>query len=104
MALIECSDCGAQVSSNAAACVKCGSPITTAYEKRATGVDLVTTQATAKRLKLYLVIAGVMFWFGLFSYIVSVVNESGDSFSGWFVFLGLMLYGVTKLRIWWHHH
>ncbi len=51
MALIKCGECGSDVSSNAASCPKCGNPIASAAQVRATGTPITTTQTTAKKFK-----------------------------------------------------
>jgi hypothetical protein len=53
MPLVQCSECGASVSSAAAACPKCGAPPPAVHA--ATGGTLTTTQQTSKRLKLHIV-------------------------------------------------
>lgn len=61
MSLITCHECGRQVSSEAAACPNCGAPPRIAN----VGTPLATVQLTSKRLKLYLVIAAILFWGGI---------------------------------------
>lgn len=105
MALINCPDCNTQVSENASHCLKCGSPITAAYEKRATGADIITTQTTAKRFKAYTIIAAILFWFGLFgNFSVATGGTEPTLFYSYMIMIGALLYIVTKIRIYWHHN
>ncbi len=100
--LIECKECGKEVSNKAESCVNCGNPLKTAQH----GVDrerLTTTQVTGKSLKLFVLLA----WFLIIGGIVASVNASTDGQTkllGTFsVMGGIFLYITTKFRIWWNH-
>ena len=111
MALIQCSDCHADVSDRAPTCPKCGAPITTAAEVRDVGVAVTTTEETSKRLKKHIVFASVLIWGGL---AVGCSLLEGEAASGTervagvvtmslAPTVGFIWYIVTKMRIWWHH-
>jgi hypothetical protein len=60
MALISCSECNAQISSNAAACIKCGNPLTAASATPAAPArDNPTLRSPHKKSSKGLKIAGV---------------------------------------------
>lgn len=107
MALIDCPECGKQVSDAARACPGCGVSIADAAEARAAGASLTTTQITSKKLKLQQVASVLLTLVGFIS-LVTVNSSPEERVSaapiptalfvigiGWFV--------VTRIRIWWHH-
>jgi uncharacterized membrane protein YvbJ len=63
MSLIECSECGSQVSNLAVACPKCGAPVAQAGDLVETPLN--TTQPKNKNLKLQATISGGLFLIGL---------------------------------------
>lgn len=106
MKLINCTDCGHEVSPRATSCPKCGAPI--AAESLAAGATLITTQGTSKRLKLQILISTVMFWVGVVwvGYVLLKQDETGMHH----VFYGMVLVLVAfvwqivvRIRAWWHH-
>ena len=104
MALIECSECGRQVSDRAVSCPGCGAPIA----GKAAGAPVQTIEKTAKKLKGQELLAGMVFWIGGIALIVNLIYaaEANSSVSPILVVvtaLGLVWYMVVKLRIWWHH-
>jgi uncharacterized membrane protein YvbJ len=104
MALIECSECGISISDKAVNCVKCGAPITS--ENNSSGARLFTTQETAKKFKLHLIITAIMFWLGLALWMINVNNFENRSIVvvGQLMFYtGGFFYVVTRCRIWWNH-
>lgn len=110
MALIECSECGTEVSSNAAACPKCGNPIVDSAEAKAAGTNVVTNQETAKKFKLQAVLSMVCVIAGALWIILGGDNstntgepEGPNMAAGSMVALGFLWYGVNRVRIWWHH-
>src|SRR5262245_5004285 len=98
MALINCSECGKQVSDRAASCPNCGNPIAqiagpTPTATRATQVYTeeskpVTTQQTGKGPKVVQLIGGVLILLGVAS---CVLGGPGSSFQG----VGIALVGVV---------
>ena len=104
MALVACPECAREVSNKAPSCPGCGAPIASAAERRSVGVTLTTVQETSKRLKGHILVSALLFWGGI---IWLFSAGSGDANTGvgaaLSVFGGLVLYIVTKFRIWWHH-
>ena len=100
MALIDCTECGKQVSSTAAACPGCGAPITEIRHVAAAGAPVATTQTTSKKLKKELLYSG-------FAILVGVIwMLFGGESSTWAILLtvGGVIWAIrTKVRIWWHH-
>ena len=106
MALINCPECGKQVSDTAAACPNCGAPV--GSESQSAGAALVTTQETSKKLKLHTIISAIMFWIGIFgSYFVMKSHSTEYPINTLFFFyllaIGSIWYLYTKIKIWWHH-
>jgi uncharacterized membrane protein YvbJ len=107
MALINCGECGKEVSDKAANCPNCGAPIASAKETRAAGAPLTTVQETSKKLKLQIVVSSIMFWIG--SIWIMVVAQSPaiteKSYNTAIILLGVGItwYIITRFRIWWHH-
>ena len=107
MSLINCSECGREVSMNAAACVGCGNPIAARSETMAAGAPLNTIQETSKKFKAQILISLALLFTGL----VMLFSITGDPDAAAdkatipsFMFIGgLIWYIVTKFRIWWHH-
>lgn len=110
MALIQCSECGREVSDKAGACPQCGNPIaalatplrTEAEEERPAvaiaSAPVITTQATGKGPKIAQ-LAGAML------IIAGVVACTADEreFSVPAIFVGFLLYAAGRLSAWWHH-
>ena len=106
MALIICSDCGNQVSDRASACPQCGAPTgSAAAAVQATGTPLLTTQRTAKRLKLQTVLSVLLTLLGFtVLFTVLAVTPEETPVTGWLLTLiGAVWFLITRLRIWWHH-
>lgn len=106
MALITCPDCGKEVSDRAAACNGCGAPLGVDAEARGSGVrSLTTTQLTSKSLKIQSLIAVVMFLVGMVMAMATdpAEGESGVGIASLLMVVGVLLYIVTRFRIWWHH-
>lgn len=102
MALIKCSECGNDVSSNAATCPRCGNPIAQASEAKAVGTQITTTQATAKKFKGQQLIATVLCIAGVITIIGG--EAAGTKTIGSLIFLlGIILFIVARVRSWWHH-
>lgn len=94
MALIACHECKKEVSSQAAACIHCGAPLTRAADP----ASVVTTQQTAKRYKAMQLVGALMIVAGV------VACSAGESrHSGWLWVLGFLVWLGGRLRGWWHH-
>lgn len=98
MALVACHECRKDVSTQAASCPHCGAPVS------GSGASVVTTQQTAKSLKLHMVVSGLMIVVGVIAMIAT--NGPHTSPALWaallVVFGGVWLI-VTKIRRWWNH-
>jgi hypothetical protein len=102
MPLIKCPDCQNDVSTSAAACPKCGAPVSS----RVLGTPVATVEQTSKRLKGQIAISAVIFWVGVTWMIGSCQahKETGpDAIAIILVFIGTIWQIVTRIRIWWHH-
>lgn len=107
MALIACPECNKQVSDSAPSCPNCGVAIASAYEAKASGSRLTTTQVTSKKLKLQSLISLVLIVIGIFG-IFAVTSNTSDFeppavWPSFFLTIGFIWYIFTRLRIWWHH-
>ena len=111
MALINCPECEKQVSNIAATCPNCGAPIAEATGSKAAGVPLTTIQKTSKKFKGHIILSSFCVWIGLIWLLVGI-NASKQPldqgnpqliFPMILLFLGLIWYLITKIRIWWHH-
>ena len=65
----------------------------------------VVTELTDKRLKLHLILAHVVFYFGPCLYLMADDNmkEEGIWFALGFMGVGFLYYAITKVRIWWNN-
>lgn len=103
MALVQCPECGSQVSTAAAACPKCGSPI----GSPAVGTPLSTIQQTSKRLKAQIILSSLAFGIGLVWVLTAFAgdaeNPSLSPIAVTLFLVGMICYLTTKFRIWWHH-
>jgi len=104
MALINCSECGAEVSDKAASCPKCGAPITAAKEVEKVGVQVQTIQETSKKLKLQALISGLVFIIGMVWLIGAPKTPGSFNPAPVIVMLGgLVWFIVIRIKTWWHH-
>lgn len=103
MPITECSDCGGQVSTQAASCPHCGAPVT----GRAVSTPLTTVQQTSKPLKRDLALSSVLLVIGLFWTIVSCGASKEpklpDRISVIVLVIAFVWHSITRFRIWWHH-
>ena len=67
----------------------------------------MTVQETSKRLKGHILVSALLFWGGIIWLFSAGSAGSGNADMGVVaalsMFGGLVLYIVTKVRIWWHH-
>lgn len=98
MALINCPECGKQISSTAPVCLNCGAPIANKESKTA-------IQMTSKKLKLQYAICCIVFLASIICFPIAVINESQIVGILSVIFLLLSVSGAvfTKIQIWWHH-
>ena len=104
MAMINCSECGNLVSSNATSCPNCGNPIAM-RNANTVNVQHITIERTKKSLKAmgclfsFITIIGLIFLFpglGKENYLLMIIG-SLISLGG---VIGII---ITKIKIWWNH-
>ena len=103
MALVKCKECGKKVSNKAETCIECGYPLS--KNKKNGSEEIKTLQKTRKSLKLQLLLSKIMLVGGFIAtYGYSAMNDSDMMKIYLSIFVvGLILYPVTKVRIWWNH-
>jgi len=98
MALINCPECGREVSSNAPTCPGCGVIINN---------QVVIIEKTRKRLKWHLLLSHWLMWTGLLTAILLIGNNDSVPESVNYAYLAVLfgagLFFITKIRIWWNH-
>ncbi len=102
MPLINCSECGNEVSDKAPSCPKCGVPIATMQETKAAGTQINTVQETSKKFKLQTMLSVFCIIIG-FVWLMGAPTAEEESTPGILIFFGLIWYLVNRFRIWWHH-
>lgn len=108
MALINCKECGKKVSDAANNCPYCGIVVAGISDQKAAGTPIVTTQETAKKFKLHIIFAYLLFFGGCIGTWNMSAAESANEDPLFIIFrimfvIGFFLYIYTKIRIWWHH-
>lgn len=106
MAIINCDECGRDVSDKAAQCVGCGAPIETNGSNR--GVQ--TIQRTSKVYKAQLLIAGFLFLAGVAMMIATGTvgvylhgPAAGVTLPPGVAIIGLIWFVCAWLAAWWNH-
>ena len=97
MALIQCDECGNQVSDRAKSCPKCGAPV---------GGEMVTlTEQTSKKWKAIQVFGAVIILCSFMGCLVAVGSEKPDAVAmpGLGVLLGFAVHSVGRFGAWWYH-
>ena len=98
MALVTCTECGAQVSDKALACVKCGAPVNTVAVTLGPASKITTTQQTSKPYKAGQLAGGVLLAVGV------VLAVGGAQLSGGLtMLLGLIVYLGARMGAWWNN-
>ena len=102
MALIQCPDCGSQVSSSADTCIKCGYPIAGGGTTQAHGGKVQTIEQTSKRYKLHQLLSVLLIIVGV---VVIFTGGSGGeaTFGVLAIVVGLIWYITNRFATWWHH-
>lgn len=110
MALIQCPDCGKQISESAPACPHCGRPCAAIaseelrynrpYERDSA---YVTTQLTAKSLKASQAVGAVLVTIGFFGMLIADADGPMRWVPRIILLIGAFTYLGARLKIWWHH-
>ena len=98
MALIDCEECGAQVSDKAAACIKCGAPLNSTLTALGPAERVVTTQQTGKKYKGLQLLGAGMVCAGV---VACTAKEPGAA-SG-LMLIGLIVFLGARIGAWWNH-
>ena len=99
MSLIDCPECGKKVSDKAGACPDCGCPL-------AHNNHIQTIEQTSKKYKGATAVGVVMILLGLvisFATCSQSTNSDTPIYGAWLAILGLIIYVVARIKIWWHH-
>lgn len=95
MALIECYECGAEISEKAKACIKCGAPVRHAVSQHG---KIITTQQTGKKYKGAQLVGAALMCVGVVSCAAKEPLVAAPlSMLGLIVFLG------ARIGAWWNH-
>ncbi|MCF7943853.1 MAG: zinc ribbon domain-containing protein [Spirochaetia bacterium] len=100
--LIECSECGHQISDKATTCPNCGAPVSDGkYDKQ----QKVFVEETSKDIKIVNIIGAIIATIGMLIIIISLVSL--DFYTVWFgfavLFFGIIVGVVSGVKKWWHH-
>lgn len=95
MALIDCQDCGQEVSTGARSCPNCGRPT---RPESGSQEDPEVIEATGRRAKAQQLVGGLLGIIG------AVVYGGGEqTLGGILVGLGVLGYGLGRFGAWWYH-
>ena len=101
MALVKCKECGKEISNKAEICVECGFPLS---KKKNGSEEIKTQQKTRKSLKLQLLLSKIMMILGFaLAYGYSQMEDDKAIIYIYVLAAGIILYIVSKVRIWWNH-
>lgn len=95
MALIKCSDCGAEISDKATACIKCGAPMA-AVLSPTSKQGIVTTQQTSKVYKFFQVVGAVAMIVG----VASCAGGDASTSAKWWIG-GVVVFIAARAAAWW---
>ena len=107
MAMINCPECGKEISSRAKTCPNCGCPIG-AGSGEAVGenrhVDVVekvpVVEATPKICKVLQLVSGLIIVGGFYGCVADM--KHGEGYIS-VMLVGFILYAVVGLYVWWNH-
>ncbi len=104
MGLTTCPDCKNEVSTKAAACPKCGSPIATSQlSEEQAPISKATVQLTSKSLKMQTLISCILVTGGLIVGYTNLDDTETLGYAAAAILVGGGWYTITKIRVWWHH-
>ena len=106
MALINCPECGKEVSDKAPTCPNCGVPI--ASKSNIQPGSIQTIEETSKRFKLITIFSVLTMIFGLVLLVPTCIGSDVEgsklpTVAALFISIGLISYIINRIRIWWHH-
>ena len=93
MALIECSECGKEISDKAGACPNCGNPLNPAPANQ-----VQTVEATGKQFKAAQAVGFILALIGVILLFTEVFIVGG-----FFCVIGLIALLYGSIGAWWHH-
>jgi uncharacterized membrane protein YvbJ len=101
MALINCPECGRDVSDRADKCPKCAYPISGDQ----TPNKVQTIEQTSKKLKKQTLFSILTIILGIIVMIVSIAFKSDTIkyFGLLLAFVGIIWLIVAEIKVWWHH-
>ena len=105
MALINCPECGVQVSSCAESCPKCAYPIAGGGSTQANAGKIQTVEQTSKQYKMQELLSGLLCCGSIIVIIMAIANsQSGATAFGVLgLLVGMIWYISVRFTIWWHH-
>ncbi|MCD6417094.1 MAG: zinc-ribbon domain-containing protein [Planctomycetes bacterium] len=105
MALIECPECGKQVSDKAESCPHCGNPLRGKADVVG-GRQVRAIEKTAKRFKAHILLSTLALLTGVVWMIGSCSASESESMSPWAMLLTVVAaiwLLAAKISAWWHH-
>jgi len=109
MALVNCHECGKEISDKAQSCPSCGCPIqntpTASQSNASQQVGVQTIQETSKKWKGMQLIGAILLVIGIISCInqTSTGSLTESPVTGVLIFLGFIFSVIGKFGAWWHH-
>ena len=98
MSLIKCPECDREVSSKAPTCPGCGIII---------NKHVISIEKTRKKFKFHLFLSHWLIWTGLLTAILLIGNNDSVpntvNYAYLAILVGVALFFITKIRIWWNH-
>lgn len=108
MALVQCEECGNEISTKAATCPKCGAPGPGEALQRPTENNTVTTQTTGKGIKAQQAISSLLMVIALC--VIFVPSCAGEPVDPGAVRVGVIMFVIGSVWLilakffgWWHH-
>ena len=109
MSLITCPECSVKISDQAGTCPHCGYPVTAGSVAAAHADDAAmvrTIEKTGKKYKAVTAFSVMAILVGLLLCVYSAMTSIGSEVSlpgPIITFVGLVVYLINRIYIWWHH-